>query len=80
SKDSMIAGETAGDKFLEGDKKTPDGACELVQKRTGLVQFYGPFALVTEYPNTFDKSLDKKGHAIWVHGMPFNGDREKFTQ
>lgn len=80
SKDSMIVGEKAGDKFLEGDKKTPEGAFELVQKRTGLDQFYGPFALVTEYPNTFDKSLDKKGHGIWIHGMPFNGDREKFTQ
>ena len=80
SKDSMIVGEKAGDKFLEGDKKTPEGAFELVQKRTGLDQFYGPFALVTEYPNTFDKSLDKKGHGIWIHGMPFNGDREKYTQ
>ena len=52
----------------------------IVQKRTGLDQFYGPFALVTSYPNTFDQSLNKKGHGIWIHGMPLNGDRENFTQ
>lgn len=80
SKDSMIIGEKAGDKYLEGDKRTPEGAYDLVQKRTGLDQFYGPFALVTAYPDTYDKSLDKKGHGIWIHGMPFNGEREKFTQ
>jgi len=80
STDSMIIGEKAGDKYLEGDKKTPEGAYDLVQKRTGLDQFYGPFALVTSYPNTFDKSLNKNGYGIWIHGMPLNGDRENYTQ
>ena len=80
SKDSMIIGEKFGDKYVEGDKKTPEGAYDLTQRRTGLDQFYGPLALVTSYPNTFDKSLNKKGHGIWIHGMPLNGDREKFTQ
>ncbi len=80
SKDNMIIGENSGDKFLEGDKKTPEGSYDLIQKRTGLDQFYGPFALVTSYPNNFDQSLNKKGHGIWIHGMPLNGDREKFTQ
>lgn len=80
SKDNMIIGENTGDKFLEGDKKTPEGSYDLTQKRTGLDQFYGPLALVTSYPNNFDQSLNKKGHGIWIHGMPLNGDREKFTQ
>lgn len=80
SKDIMIIGEKAGDKYVEGDKKTPEGAYEITQRRTGLDQFYGPLALVTSYPNTFDKSLNKKGHGIWIHGMPLNGDREKYTQ
>ncbi len=80
SKDNMIIGEKAGDKYLEGDKKTPEGSYDLVQKRTGLDQFYGPLALVTSYPNNFDQSLNKKGHGIWIHGMPLNGDRESFTQ
>ena len=80
SKDNMIIGEKAGDKYLEGDKKTPEGSYDLVQKRTGLDQFYGPLALVTSYPNNFDQSLNKKGHGIWIHGMPLNGDRENYTQ
>lgn len=80
SKDSMIIGEIAGDKLIEGDKKTPEGVYDLVQKRTGLDQFYGPLALVTSYPNAYDRSLNKKGHGIWIHGMPLNGDRERFTQ
>ncbi|WP_418186034.1 L,D-transpeptidase family protein [Aliarcobacter vitoriensis] len=80
STDSIIVGEKEGDKLVEGDKKTPEGAYELTQKRTGLDQFYGPFALVTAYPDNFDKSLNRKGHGIWIHGMPLNGDRELFTQ
>ncbi len=80
TKEKISIGENSGDKFVEGDKKTPEGSYELVQKRKGLDQFYGPFALVTSYPNTFDQSLNKKGHGIWIHGMPLNGDRENFTQ
>ena len=79
-RNSVIVGENQGDKYTEGDKKTPEGAYELVEKRVGLDSFYGPFALVTSYPNVFDQSLDKKGSGIWIHGMPFNADREKFTK
>jgi len=80
SKDSIIIGEKYGDKAISGDKRTPEGAYELLQKRTGLDQFYGPFALTSNYPDNFDKSLNKTGHGIWIHGMPLNGDRDKFTQ
>ncbi len=79
-RNSVIVGENQGDKYLEGDKRTPEGAYELVEKKTQVDQFYGPFALVTSYPNSFDMSLDKKGSGIWIHGMPFEGDREKFTK
>lgn len=77
---SVITGEIEGDKYIEGDKKTPIGVYDLTKKRTNLDQFYGPFALVTSYPNNFDKSQNKKGHGIWIHGMPLNGDREEFTR
>ncbi|PUE65504.1 hypothetical protein B0174_04060 [Arcobacter caeni] len=80
SKNSVIVGENKGDKYTEGDKKTPEGAYELVQKRVGLDSFYGPFALVTSYPNIFDQSLDKKGSGIWIHGMPLYSGRENFTK
>lgn len=79
-RNNVIVGENQGDKFWEGDKKTPEGAYELTEKKTQLDQFYGPFALVTTYPNVFDQSLDKNGSGIWIHGMPFNGGRENFTR
>ncbi|RXI35942.1 hypothetical protein CP986_04750 [Arcobacter aquimarinus] len=79
-RNNIIVGEVLGDKVFEGDKKTPEGAYELIEKKLQLDQFYGPLALVTNYPNTFDKSLNKNGSGIWIHGMPFNGDREKFTK
>lgn len=79
-RNNVIVGENQWDKFWEGDKKTPEGAYELTEKKTQLDQFYGPFALVTTYPNVFDQSLDKNGSGIWIHGMPFNGGRENFTR
>lgn len=79
-KNSVIVGENEGDKITEGDKKTPVGVYDLIEKKTKLDQFYGPFALVTSYPNLFDKTLNKDGSGIWIHGMPLNEDREKFTK
>ena len=79
-KNNVIVGENSGDKYLEGDKRTPEGVYELIEKKVGLDSFYGPFALVTSYPNVFDQSLDKNGSGIWIHGMPYNADREKFTK
>ena len=78
--DRVIVGEKEGDKRVEGDKKTPVGAYDLTRKITKLDEFYGPLALVTSYPNNFDKSQKKKGHGIWIHGMPLNEEREEFTK
>lgn len=79
-KNSIIIGENEGDKFKEGDKKTPIGVYDLTEKKTNLDQFYGPFALVTSYPNLFDKIQNKDGYGIWIHGMPLNQERELFTR
>lgn len=79
-RDSVIVGEKEGDKQIEGDLKTPTGAYELTKKLTSVDQFYGPLALVTNYPNTFDKTQNKNGHGIWIHGMPLNEEREEFTK
>ena len=79
-RNSVIIGENQGDKYSEGDKKTPEGAYDLIEKKVGVDQFYGPFALITSYPNIFDQSLNKNGSGIWIHGMPYNVDREKFTK
>lgn len=77
---SVIVGEKKGDKTTEGDLKTPTGAYELTKKITKLDSFYGPLALVTNYPNTFDKVQNKKGYGIWIHGMPSDEKREEFTK
>ncbi|XOB61519.1 L,D-transpeptidase family protein [Campylobacterota bacterium DY0563] len=79
-KENVIVGEKDGDKEDEGDLKTPMGVYDLTDKLTKLDQFYGPLALVTSYPNTFDKVRDKKGSGIWIHGMPLNEERESFTK
>lgn len=80
TKNSVIVGENEGDKQSEGDKKTPIGVYDLTEKKTNLDQFYGPFALVTSYPNLFDKTQNKNGSGIWIHGMPLNEERESFTR
>lgn len=77
---SMISGEKAGDKETEGDKRTPVGAYKLTRKLTKLDEYYGPLALVTNYPNTYDKSLKRDGHGIWIHGMPTAETRDDFTK
>lgn len=80
SDNNVIVGEKEGDKHIEGDLKTPEGAYDLTSKITKLDSFYGPLALVTSYPDNFDKSLKKKGHGIWIHGMPINEKREDYTK
>ncbi|RXJ94861.1 hypothetical protein CRV00_05880 [Malaciobacter molluscorum] len=78
--DSVIIGERPGDKKREGDLRTPIGVYKLTNKLTKLDPFYGPLALVTSYPNMYDKILNKNGHGIWIHGMPLNKDREDYTK
>lgn len=71
-------GKVDGDKYIEGDLKTPVGVYAFIEKLKGekLDQYYGPVAFVTDYPNTFDKSQNKNGHGIWLHGYPLNGNRD----
>ncbi|MDD2699030.1 MAG: L,D-transpeptidase family protein [Arcobacteraceae bacterium] len=77
---SVLTGKNTGAKLSEGDLRTPIGAYDLVEKLTKLDQFYGPLALVTSYPNTFDKINRKTGNGIWIHGVPFNGNRDPYTK
>lgn len=81
SKSSAFTGKNSGDKQTEGDLKTPVGVYELIKKKdSNLDPFYGPLAFVTSYPNLYDQSLGKDGHGIWIHGFPFDGDRDSFTK
>ncbi len=77
---SVFIGEVNGDKQKEGDLKTPIGVYNLTQRLTKLDSFYGPLALVTSYPNLYDKVKNKSGHGIWIHGLPFDKKRDDFTK
>ncbi|MDA7847922.1 L,D-transpeptidase family protein [Sulfurospirillum sp.] len=70
--ENVIVGAN-GDKFKEGDLKTPLGVYTLRKRFTPQDQFYGPLAFVLSYPNTYDKVQGKNGHGIWIHGSPLDG-------
>lgn len=76
----VFTGEKSGAKQSEGDLKTPIGVYKFTQRLTKLDEFYGPVALVTSYPNNFDKLQGKTGSGIWIHGLPQNQIREPFTK
>lgn len=77
---SAFTGKYSGDKMEEGDLRTPIGVYSLTQKKTNVDPFYGPMAFVTSYPNLYDRIRGKNGDGIWIHGVPFNGTRDKFTK
>lgn len=68
---TAFIGAKEGDKYKEGDLKTPVGVYKLIQKLNNVDSFYGPLAFVTSYPNTFDKVQGKNGSGIWIHGFPW---------
>ena len=66
-------GKNGSRKNHEGDKKTPIGVYSLEKKiKQPLSDFYGEGAYPINYPNSFDKLLNKTGHGIWIHGTPKN--------
>ena len=76
----VLTGKNNGDKWIEGDGKTPLGVYILKYKLNDekLNDFYGPLAYPTNYPNLYDKFLGKKGHGIWIHGFPKDNPNRKF--
>lgn len=63
-------GENAGDKWVRGDMKTPEGAyffCSVIDGQR-LPAKYGHWAFTTDYPNFVDKRRGKNGDGIWLHG------------
>lgn len=65
-----------GDKFKEGDLKTPVGAYEVTRRFTPPTDYYGPISFSLSYPNLYDKTLGKTGGGIWIHGFPSDGIRK----
>ncbi len=77
---TVFIGEANGDKQREGDLKTPSGVYKLTQRLTKIDSFYGPLALVTSYPNLYDRVKKKSGSGIWIHGLPIDKKRDNFTK
>ncbi|WP_345991909.1 L,D-transpeptidase family protein [Sulfurimonas sp. HSL-1716] len=77
---SAFTGKYSGDKMKEGDLRTPVGIYTIVKKIDKIDSFYGPLALVTSYPNLYDRYNNKDGHGIWIHGLPINKERDEFTK
>ena len=64
----MTSGEVAGNKWVKGDKKTPNGVYFPLYYKTGLPKVYGSGAFPLNYPNVIDKYFFKKtGGGIWLH-------------
>jgi len=77
---NAFVGKKSGDKQREGDLKTPVGIYTLTTKVTTLDSFYGPMAFITSYPNLYDRVRNKKGHGIWIHGLPLHQERDEYTK
>ncbi len=67
---TVTTGKNNGDKFSEGDEKTPLGVYFFTEILTGkkLPPLYGLKAFVMDYPNPFDIYESKTGSGIWLHG------------
>ena len=76
----IILGAMPGDKVKEGDLRTPVGVYKIVDRLENPGPEYGPLALVTDYPNRYDRILGKNGHGIWLHGYPFDCDDKNATK
>lgn len=63
-------GQMLGDKFKEGDLRTPEGVYFITRRKNSGLNFdlYGDLAFVLDFPNPMDVLRRKSGHGIWIHG------------
>ncbi len=67
---SCTTGQAEGDKFVEGDLKTPEGVYFVVRRIDSGLDYakYGYEAYTLNYPNPVDRLRRKSGSGIWIHG------------
>jgi murein L,D-transpeptidase YafK len=67
-------GQQAGDKYVTGDLRTPEGVYFVGYKIAGGLDFkeYGGIAYTLNYPNPVDRLHGKTGHGIWIHSKGHN--------
>lgn len=66
----VAIGKAGADKRVEGDEKTPIGVYYVTRYIDGreLPPIYGAGALPVNYPNAWDRRLERTGSGIWLHG------------
>lgn len=73
---STATGKFKGNKFREGDRKTPEGIYtlndflskeQLFRMHGKYAEIYGSGAFPMDYPNFMDKREGKTGSGIWLH-------------
>lgn len=72
----MATGKKAGNKFFQGDHRTPEGVYnfteflthqDLLTRHGKQGEIYGVGAFVLNYPNPMDDKVGKTGGGIWLH-------------
>ncbi len=67
----VTVGKNGLEKQTEGDKRTPLGVYFTRPKLTQpLPDLYGDGAYPLNYPNEWDRTNNRKGSGIWLHGTP----------
>ena len=68
----MSVGAAGYGKQVEGDNKTPIGVYSINRYIEGraLPDLYGKGAFPVDYPNRYDRFLNRTGYGIWLHGTP----------
>ncbi len=66
----VVLGKKTGDKYQQGDLKTPNGVYFVTNylPDENLPPLYGAGAFPVNYPNEFDRRQQKTGDGIWLHG------------
>jgi murein L,D-transpeptidase YafK len=68
---SIAIGKEEGDKFRQGDNKTPEGIYfpgEVIDTQKIDPGKYGQRAIPLNFPNMMDDKEGKTGYGIWLHG------------
>ncbi len=67
---TCTTGEKPGDKYTEGDLRTPEGVYFTEKRLNGGLDYdlYGSTAHTLNFPNPIDRLRGKTGSGIWIHG------------
>ena len=74
----MSVGQNGVGKRRAGDRRTPLGIYFVNEQldTSKLHEKYGPLAFPLDYPNVWDRSNERSGAGIWIHGVaPDDGRR-----